>query len=117
MHVQRHPGELRAGVHAPLCFVRTARAQVRLESITWKISAGTGKQKVQSPSSLRSGDMAEVVFAPQEALAVEAFEHCECLSRLLFFDSARGEGATAVMLGKVLSTVPAEADRISARRR
>jgi len=104
--VQRHPGELRVGRYSPLCFVRTARAQVRLESITWKMTSGSGGQKLQAPSFLRSQEYAEVVFAAQDGLAVEAFEDCEGLSRVVLFDSARGEGATAVMLGKVVSTVP-----------
>ena len=51
---------------------------------------------MESPHSLKSNEMAEVVFVPQQPLVVDSFKNCEGLSRIAFLD-----GNTAVMLGKV----------------
>merc|ERR1711908_50027 len=59
-------------------------------------SARTGGKKMESPHSLKSNEMAEVVFRPQQPLVVDSFKNCEGLSRIAFLD-----GNTAVMLGKV----------------
>merc|ERR1711957_183032 len=54
--------------------------------------------------TLKSNEMAEVVFVPQQPLVVDSFKNCEGLSRIAFLD-----GNTAVMLGKV-TTVVAKSD-------
>ena len=46
--------------------------------------------------SLKSNEVAEVVFAPVHPLVVDSFKKCEGLSRIAFLD-----GNTAVMLGKI----------------
>ena len=51
---------------------------------------------MENPHSLKSNEMAEVVFVPQQPLVVDSFKNCEGLSRIAFLD-----GNTAVMLGKV----------------
>ena len=51
---------------------------------------------MDNPHSLKSNEMAQVVFVPQQPLVVDSFKSCEGLSRIAFLD-----GNTAVMLGKI----------------
>merc|ERR1712054_628209 len=60
----------------------------------------TGGKKMEDPHSLKSNEMAQVTFQPQQPLVVDSFKNCEGLSRIAFLD-----GNTAVMLGKVVSVV------------
>ena len=60
---------------------------------------------MESPHSLKSNEVAEVVFEPQQPLVVDSFKNCEGLSRVAFLD-----GNTAVMLGKVVKVVHKEAE-------
>ena len=53
---------------------------------------------MDNPHSLKSNEMAQVVFVPQQPLVIDSFKSCEGLSRIAFMD-----GNTAVMLGKVVS--------------
>ena len=55
---------------------------------------------MENPHSLKSNEMAQVVFVPQQPLVVDSFKNCEGLSRIAFLD-----GNTAVMLGKVTSLI------------
>jgi len=55
---------------------------------------------MEAPHSLKSNEMAEVVFRPQQPLVVDSFKNCEGLSRIAFLD-----GNTAVMLGKVTTVI------------
>merc|ERR1712129_211849 len=71
---------------------------------TFKVGKETGGKKMDNPHSLKSNEMAEVVFVPQQPLVVDSFKNCEGLSRIAFLD-----GNTAVMLGKV-TTVVAKSD-------
>merc|ERR1712167_255809 len=73
-------------------------AQIQTLDIPGEIKVGkeTGGKKMESPHSLKSNEMAEVVFVPQQPLVVDSFKNCEGLSRIAFLD-----GNTAVMLGKV----------------
>merc|ERR1712195_268035 len=73
-------------------------AQIQTLDIPGDIKAGkeTGGKKMDNPHSLKSNEMAEVVFVPQQPLVVDSFKNCEGLSRIAFLD-----GNTAVMLGKV----------------
>ena len=93
------PGEMKVG-YSPIGFVRCGRAACRVAEIVWKMGKETGGKKMESPHSLKSNEVAEVVFEPKQPLIVDSFKNCEGLSRIAFLD-----GNTAVMLGKVTKTV------------
>lgn len=97
VHVLSHPGSLKVG-YTPIGFVRTGRSALRLAKIVWKMGKETGGQKLDSPNYLRAGDIAEVIFEPQQPLVVASFKDCEGLGRIAIL-----EGGSCVMLGKVLS--------------
>merc|ERR1711981_66768 len=46
----------------------------------------SGGKKMEDPHSLKSNEMAEVNFAPQQPLVVDTFKNCEGLSRIAFLD-------------------------------
>jgi elongation factor 1-alpha len=56
------------------------------------------KKKMEDPHSLKSNEMAECSFQPQQPLVCDSFKNCEGLSRIAFMD-----GNGVVMLGKVIS--------------
>merc|ERR1712190_331923 len=56
------PNRLRSN-WAPICFVHTAHAQVRLTKIVWRLGRDTGGERLQDPPDLRSGDMASAEFS------------------------------------------------------
>ena len=93
------PGEIKAG-YSPIGFVRCGRSACRATEFKFKVGKETGGKKMENPHSLKSNEMAEVVFKPQQPLVVDSFKNCEGLSRIAFLD-----GNTAVMLGKVVSVV------------
>merc|ERR1712182_67594 len=93
------PGEIKIG-YSPIGFVRCGRSACRIAKMNWKIGKETGGKKMEGPHSLKSNEMAEVVFQPQQPLVVDSFKNCEGLSRIAFLD-----GNTAVMLGKVVALV------------
>ena len=97
------PGEIKAG-YSPIGFVRCGRSACRATAFNFKVGKETGGKKMDNPHSLKSNEMAEVVFVPQQPLVVDSFKNCEGLSRIAFLD-----GNTAVMLGKV-TTVVSKAD-------
>jgi len=90
------PGEIKAG-YTPIGFVRCGRSACRIKAINWKVGKETGGKKLDAPHGLKSNEMAEVVFEPQQPLVVDSFSNCEGLSRIAFLD-----GNTAVMLGKIV---------------
>jgi len=92
-----HPGELKVG-YCPIAFVRTGRSAVKMTKISWKVGKETGNQKVEAPISLKSNEMAECVFEPQQPFVVDSFKNCEGLGRVAIM-----EGASVIMLGKVVS--------------
>jgi elongation factor 1-alpha len=92
------PGELKCG-YSPIGFVRCGRAACKMIEIKFKIGKETGGKKMESPHSLKSNEVAEVVFAPCNPLVVDSYKNCEGLSRIAFLD-----GNSAVMLGKVTKT-------------
>ena len=92
------PGEIKTG-YSPIGFVRCGRAACRIKEIDWKMGKETGGKKMDSPHSLKSNEVAQVVFDPQQPLIVDSFKNCEGLSRIAFLD-----GNSAVMLGKVIKT-------------
>merc|ERR1712151_964705 len=93
------PGEIKVG-YSPIGFVRCGRAACRATKFVFKVGKETGGKKMEDPHSLKSNEMAEVTFVPQQPLVVDSFKNCEGLSRIAFLD-----GNTAVMLGKVVSVV------------
>merc|ERR1712023_346837 len=97
------PGEIKVG-YSPIGFVRCGRSACRASKFKFKVGKETGGKKMEEPHSLKSNEMAEVVFRPQQPLVVDSFKNCEGLSRIAFLD-----GNTAVMLGKVTKVV-AKAD-------
>jgi elongation factor 1-alpha len=102
VRVLEHPGELKVG-YCPIAFVRTGRSAVRMTKINWKVGKETGNQKLEDPVSLKSTEMAEAVFEPQQPFVVDTFKNCEGLGRVALM-----EGASVIMLGKVVSVVHPE---------
>merc|ERR1712144_86726 len=90
------PGEIKVG-YSPIGFVRCGRSACRIAKINWKVGKETGGKKMEDPHSLKSNEMAEVNFAPQQPLVVDTFKNCEGLSRIAFLD-----GNGVVMLGKIV---------------
>jgi elongation factor 1-alpha len=97
------PGEIKLG-YSPIGFVRCGRSACKATKFVFKVGKETGGKKMEGPHSLKSNEMAEVTFQPQQPLVVDSFKNCEGLSRIAFLD-----GNTAVMLGKV-TTVIAKSD-------
>jgi elongation factor 1-alpha len=95
VQVMNHPGELKAG-YTPIAFVRTSRSAVKMTKIEWKIGKETGGAKAEDPANLKAGEVASVVFEPQQPFVVDSFANCEGLGRIAIM-----EGNTVVMLGKV----------------
>merc|ERR1711937_71524 len=93
------PGEIKIG-YSPIGFVRCGRSACRIAKMNWKIGKETGGKKMEDPHSLKSNEMAEVTFAPQQPLVVDTFKNCEGLSRIAFSD-----GNGVVMLGKIVKKV------------
>jgi len=65
------------------------------EAVYW---SNTGGKKMEDPHSLKSNEMAQCSFQPQQPLVCDTFKNCEGLSRVAFMD-----GNGVVMLGKVIS--------------
>merc|ERR1719362_2577603 len=91
------PNEIKAG-YSPIGFVRCGRAACRITGIKWKMGKETGGKKMEDPHALKSNEMAQVPFEPQQPLVADSFKNCEGLSRVAFMD-----GNGVVMLGKVIS--------------
>jgi elongation factor 1-alpha len=96
VQVIEHPGEIKVG-YTPIGCVRTAKSAVKMTTIDWKVGKETGGQKLANPASLKTGEMAQVLFEPQQAFVVEKFTDCEGLGRIAIF-----EGNSVVMIGKVV---------------
>jgi len=92
------PGEIKIG-YSPIGFVRCGRSACRISKILWKVGKETGGKKLEDPHSLKSNEMAECTFEPQQPLVADSYKNCEGLSRVAFMD-----GNGVVMLGKVVST-------------
>merc|ERR1711874_862237 len=89
------PNEIKVG-YSPIGFVRCGRSACRISKLVWKMGKETGGKKMEEPHSLKSNEMAECTFAPQQPLVCDSFKNCEGLSRVAFMD-----GNGCVMLGKV----------------
>jgi len=91
------PNEIKVG-YSPIGFVRCGRSACRIAKLKWKMGKETGGKKMEDPHSLKSNEMAQCSFQPQQPLVCDSFKNCEGLSRVAFMD-----GNGCVMLGKVIS--------------
>merc|ERR1711959_669135 len=91
------PGEIKKG-YSPIGFVRCGRSACRITNLDWKMGKETGGKKMEDPHSLKSNEMAQCSFQPQQPLVCDSFKNCEGLSRVAFLD-----GNGVVMLGKVVT--------------
>merc|ERR1719226_183441 len=91
------PNEIKVG-YSPIGFVRCGRAACRISALKWKMGKETGGKKMEEPHSLKSNEMAQCSFQPQQPLVCDTFKNCEGLSRVAFM-----AGNGVVMLGKVIS--------------
>merc|ERR1712071_481235 len=73
------------------------RDQGRLLPDRFRALRARGK-KMEDPHSLKSNEMAQCSFQPQQPLVCDTFKNCEGLSRVAFMD-----GNGVVMLGKVVT--------------
>merc|ERR1712013_634790 len=89
------PNEIKVG-YSPIGFVRCGRSACRISKLKWKMGKETGGKKMEEPHSLKSNEMADCTFQPQQPLVCDSFKNCEGLSRVAFMD-----GNGVVMLGKV----------------
>merc|ERR1711865_225038 len=89
------PNEIKCG-YSPIGFVRCGRSACRITALKWKMGKETGGKKMEDPHALKSNEMAQCSFAPQQPLVCDTFKNCEGLSRVAFMD-----GNGVVMLGKV----------------
>jgi elongation factor 1-alpha len=99
------PNEIKTG-YSPIGFVRCGRAACRITGFKWKMGKETGGKKMEEPHSLKSNEMAECVFEPQQPLVADTFKNCEGLSRIAFMD-----GNGVVMLGKVVACTAKVAEK------
>jgi len=91
------PNEIKVG-YSPIGFVRCGRSACRISKLAWKMGKETGGKKMEDPHALKSNEMAECAFQPQQPLVCDTFKNCEGLSRVAFMD-----GNGVVMLGKIIS--------------
>merc|ERR1711878_193411 len=91
------PNEIKVG-YSPIGFVRCGRSACRISKLKWKMGKETGGKKMEEPHSLKSNEMAQCSFQPQQPLVCDTFKNCEGLSRVAFMD-----GNGVVMLGKVIT--------------
>jgi len=91
------PNEIKVG-YSPIGFVRCGRSACRISALKWKMGKETGGKKMDEPHALKSNEMAQCSFQPQQPLVCDTFKNCEGLSRIAFMD-----GNGVVMLGKVVT--------------
>merc|ERR1719197_2289232 len=61
------PNEIKCG-YSPIGFVRCGRAACRVTAIKWKMGKETGGKKMDDPHALKSNEMAQCSFQPQQPL-------------------------------------------------
>jgi elongation factor 1-alpha len=96
-----HPGELKVG-YCPVGCVRTKSVPMKIVKFNWKMGKETGGKKNDDSSSIvsiKTGDVAEIVFEPQKQIVVDEYKNCEGLGRIAFL-----EGSNVILLGKVVKT-------------
>jgi len=109
--IQDHPGELKPGDekkggYTPLVLCRTAKSACRMVKINWKVTKKAMKKvkskkdlekaKEVEPPHVKAGDMASIVFQPQQPFCVTDFKNCPGLGRIAVLESN-----SLVMLGKI----------------
>merc|ERR1739845_81571 len=62
-------------------FVRCGRSACRISKLKLKMGKETGGKKMDDPHSLKSNEMAQCSFQPQQPLVCDTFKNCEGLSR------------------------------------
>merc|ERR1712232_1257212 len=67
------PNEIKVG-YSPIGFVRCGRSACRISKIVWKMGKETGGKKMEDPHSLKSSEMAECSFQPQQPLVCDSFK-------------------------------------------
>merc|ERR1711957_741682 len=90
------PNEIKGG-YSPIGFVRCGRSACRIAKLKWKMGKETGGKNIEGPHSLKSNEMSQCSFQPQQPLVCDSFKNCEGLSRVAFID---GNG---VVMCKVIS--------------
>merc|ERR1712203_471607 len=68
------------GGYSPIGFVRCGRSACRISKLKWKMGKETGGKKMEDPHSLKSNEMAQCSFQPQQPLVCDTFKNCEGLS-------------------------------------
>merc|ERR1711862_368747 len=63
------PNEIKVG-YSPIGFVRCGRSACRISKLKWKMGKETGGKKMEEPHSLKSNEMAEFSFIPNNLLSV-----------------------------------------------
>merc|ERR1719285_977200 len=74
------PNEIKVG-YSPIGFVRCGRSACRISKLKWKMGKETGGKKMEDPHSLKSNEMAQCSFQPQQPLVCDTFKNCEGVSR------------------------------------
>merc|ERR1711898_10867 len=67
------PNEIKVG-YSPIGFVRCGRSACRISKVSWKMGKETGGKKMEDPHSLKSNEMAECWFTPQQPLVCDSFK-------------------------------------------
>merc|ERR1711879_335422 len=67
------PNEIKVG-YSPIGFVRCGRAACRISALKWKMGKETGGKKMEEPHSLKSNEMAQCSFQPQQPLVCDTFK-------------------------------------------
>lgn len=106
------PNALKLG-WAPLCYVHTAQAPLKLSKIMWKMGQSTGGKKLEDPHDLHAGDVAMVQFQCMVGpLLLENSDGCAALARFILVD-----GHDVVGVGKVVRTWSKEDSKVVKPRR
>jgi elongation factor 1-alpha len=86
--------------YTPIVVCRSAKVACKMTKIVWK----KGRMgRTENETFLANREVALVEFEPTAPLYVEPFEACADLGRLAVM-----EGNTLIMVGRVMSTTPAE---------
>merc|ERR1712066_1098701 len=67
------PNEIKVG-YSPIGFVRCGRSACRISKLKWKMGKETGGKKMDDPHALKSNEMAQCSFQPQQPLVCDTFK-------------------------------------------
>merc|ERR1712187_90969 len=68
------PNEIKVG-YSPIGFVRCGRSACRISKLKWKMGKETGGKKMEDPHALKSNEMAQCSFQPQQPLVCDTFKN------------------------------------------